>query len=1124
MTYTPISICPITDVPVSNTSIIDTYYQYDIIYNQHSYTIRLALELSVGKKVSFESSVKMILQGMLHNNEWPIEKETVITNGLISQLVRFGIYPKEFDEKIEYYIVKCYLNGGKENRSFPFDVSHRLDIYAKDEDEFERLFDRLKNTDLVDYKLRGNLKIINSNHELKLVGKGIELAKKIINEKPLYNLSFQRENAPKISIISTKEDEEYAIKLNSLFRENGASTLTIPSIDKNDKFFSVPNIAELIEQDKVDYIIFIKSINSDNNNNYGSVYDQAIITLKNKTLNYLYFAFVDDSDIQSRPGLVDYNNRAIDIRIETNRKTLLSIIKQDYSRRVPKNNIQVPKKYIFQKVDITEDERKWLKAVFRENLLDENFEYRYLLSVMSRVLSKDFDPETINPLLIRGGKEITLLGIWQIEPDSTLFEKIDIVIKAIKSIISSNKSVKMITNENLKHLIQNIPINELRYIGRTLLNLGFANQYGTTASGFSIGIDTNEIYKKYLKYDGLEDFIKEYYFVSKKEITNEDSAKVNEPKINKFEETNIEAHKTQYRVRDTSDINPVMGVIELSNDLAEIIDSIPNEKGSMIGIFGKWGRGKTFLLKELWKILSNKETKYIKLEYHAWKYQETPASWAYLYELFSEEYFGKKGIKYFYRVFKLNYHRLGIIPIIKLLLAIIFFIGTSIYIPQAIETENWYILFGAYSTLSIATISIVAMIYKEFKVKAVDLIKKYNLKNSFKETLGLQANIQDELIQLLKIWLPDHEENKQAGVISINDFLPVYLAIKNEKQIIDIQALKPIWWKKSKVIKSKIILYVEDIDRCTEEKIIQNIDALRILLEDEEIAKRVIIVTAIDERILKNAIEIKYKSILKDTQEVGKVKALVSEYLDKLFISAVKLGELTLDQKSQYFTELIKQEVDKQTMVDAFQLSVSDFLKKTIIESNLPKDIEKDLIENHTNQKQKETEEKTLIPEGTQNTTVNFDDSNMEENEEILRRRNEELQKGILTAKSTFEKLTAKEVYIMDNIIKKWKGATPRKIRIFYYRYLLSKNLLIDKYLSRNNKSIWRDEEGIKVIMVLILKYSKAHDSELISKKKNAIAHSEDEDANIKIEDKIITIDRLHYLYLLEVLELVIAY
>lgn len=82
--------------------------------------------------------------------------------------------------------------------------------------------------------------------------------------------------------------------------------------------------------------------------------------------------------------------------------------------------------------------------------------------------------------------------------------------------------------------------------------------------------------------------------------------------------------------RDNS-LEGVIGVNDIAEELANLINIMPNESGRMIGIFGEWGRGKTFLMKYIWDNLEKKNSFY-KVDFQAWKYQETPAVWAYLYE------------------------------------------------------------------------------------------------------------------------------------------------------------------------------------------------------------------------------------------------------------------------------------------------------------------------------------------------------------------------------------------------------------------------------------------------------------------------------------------------------------
>lgn len=108
----------------------------------------------------------------------------------------------------------------------------------------------------------------------------------------------------------------------------------------------------------------------------------------------------------------------------------------------------------------------------------------------------------------------------------------------------------------------------------------------------------------------------------------------NEIKISNSNKSYIGLDK-EYYIKKKNEVKPSLGVDGLSNIIAEILKKDFNDSGMMFGIFGKWGRGKTYLFQ---KIKDKLDTNYITVEFSAWKYQETKESWAYLYENLLEEY------------------------------------------------------------------------------------------------------------------------------------------------------------------------------------------------------------------------------------------------------------------------------------------------------------------------------------------------------------------------------------------------------------------------------------------------------------------------------------------------------
>ena len=1098
--------CPLTGLPFSNSKTHDSFFQYTLIINRHNYIINLSLDYEWDNLVKQE--YKSIFIAMFNNAEWPIESQTIITPDLIEGIILRGEYPKDFEQKLNHYLLTAYLEGGKEYKKISYDILNTPRTYANSPEQFQGIIDGLL--------AKGYINFVNNQTQFTFAEKGIEKAEELLNteitnEPRRFNYS---DNKPTVSIYGLQEDAVYYEKLKKLFLDYGF-TISGDFINHQTKI-DFRNMHD-------DYVVFLHSNNSIKHANFISLVSSAIAihdsTIGKTPYCYLLFPFIYMGDSLTVPVYAEnYRREFYDFRIVTNRKKLIKHVLYDWHKRNESEKKEIKPltnspsnthQYNFPKIDISAYERIWIHAVYEKFINNEDFKYHHLLAKLGDKVSKDFDPMKINSLLVQNATDITILGIWHIYPDSVIIEKLDKVIYTIQKIIGKHNQSAEITSDQIKEEMIDITLPEIRQIFTLIDRIGgFAKSMGwnPATQHSTIGIDQDFIFRNYMKYTGVEKLIKDITEgVENKSSNSKTDLKIDS--LNKITDRNkIDAYRAKISIRDT-EINPVMGVVELATDLAGIIQTLPEEKGQMFGIFGKWGRGKTFLLKQLWENLSKStDKKYIKLEYHAWKYQETPASWAYLYKLFVEDYLGKKDnlkdlIVYSCRLLKLNIERLGWYPIIKFAVALLVSIISPIVFVFAVKYLNWYIL-SSIPVLFIFSIIELIKSNKNFSIKAIDLIKKYSVRHDFNKSLGIQAEIQDELIKLLKIWIPNNE-------------------IGNKK----------------------ILLFVEDIDRCTEDRIIQSIDALRVMLEEKEILNRVIIVTAIDERILKNAIRIKYKSLItSQTQteenrdlEVLKMNELISEYLDKIFISAIRLGELTDDHKKEYLDGLLKDDIGDEIIKEVNSIEEKELIKKNIT-NYIPFLADNDFFKSSIyNENIHEIQELSnlftqiekhdldlAIKDG--DFVVNDGDIAMESKDgKILSPENiENSHIERLSKQKQFEKLTTSEFLILKDIIINWKASTPRKIRIFYYRYLLCKNLLINRHTLKFN--LWQNEPGIKILMRKILYYSDLHEPESISLEKLSIISESKEEVTVKQDKDVITVPKEDYLHLLEALEMAIAY
>jgi hypothetical protein len=520
--------------------------------------------------------------------------------------------------------------------------------------------------------------------------------------------------------------------------------------------------------------------------------------------------------------------------------------------------------------------------------------------------------------------------------------------------------------------------------------------------------------------------------------------------------------KTRITFRDRKHINGVLGVKEIAEELAEVIKILPGERGSMIGIFGKWGRGKTFLMEEVsYKLEDGNNVE--RVDFHAWRYQDTPASWAYLYEVLSQKYIAAsnkaKAVRWairLWRVIKLNFKRNGIFPVLKFLITVGFVIaiGFQLYyfsLSQPKEVKNIVNIFGL--TFSVAALNkLFSYLKDKYSSAASELFLKYSKKHSFKEHLGLQAEIQKELIALLKTWIPEK-----------------HTAAK------------------------KIIIFVDDIDRCNEHKIIQLIDSLRVMLEDDDVAKRVVVITAIDERILKYAIRSKYHTLVKEGEALN-INTLTKEYFDKLFIIGIKLGDLSSQERDEFFIEFIKNDINGpvgEILGPGAYAGDEMWLNENGEQSELPSVPTKEIAPNNVERKP-----------GTE-TVVSV----TEKKEETTR----------------VDKLLPEEISRLRTCLKTYDNATPRQIRIFYYRFLMAKNLLIKQYSLLARDNIWLTHQYSHIFVNLIVVYSRQEDALLISQHKVSILHTSEPEVKVFLLDDI-SVPTADYGELLKALDIVLAY
>lgn len=386
--------------------------------------------------------------------------------------------------------------------------------------------------------------------------------------------------------------------------------------------------------------------------------------------------------------------------------------------------------------------------------------------------------------------------------------------------------------------------------------------------------------------------VKEGYTVDIESLEKSEESGGNEPKevrgdSEETREPDVEIlYEPTENYKAPGNENPCFGIDILANCYIRQLDEIAkhtNENFCMLGIFGSWGRGKTYFFNRIKKLLNERQTSkqnkglneqkkidYKIVEFNAWKYQDTPAIWAYLYEnLYSSLTCEEKFIFWWRSFWK------------KIFLLLVFLCiawGLNIFISWASDISDnvkEYIKIIQVPLVWVTTISasIYAYINKPFTVQKQ--INNYIKRKSYNNILGIQNDLEGDIETLLKFII-------------------------------------------SKPVEEQLLLFVDDIDRCTSDKMIHIINSLRIILENREIQKRLIVICSIDSKKLKEGYCL-YKGVERNDPTLL-VEA--KEHIDKLFIFSMGLPRIDVNQQLEYLSEITEdQSKSKENPVDPIPFS-----------------------------------------------------------------------------------------------------------------------------------------------------------------------------------------------------------
>lgn len=289
-----------------------------------------------------------------------------------------------------------------------------------------------------------------------------------------------------------------------------------------------------------------------------------------------------------------------------------------------------------------------------------------------------------------------------------------------------------------------------------------------------------------------------------------------------------------------------------------------------IGLFGDWGSGKSSIMKMLENKLKTQE-KVVTITFNGWVFEgyddaKTALIESILKAILKEEKISETGAKAVKKLLKkVDWLRLGKVAV------------KNIAVP----------LGKAYATGGLSLVG-------DGLSKIVEM---FGDPDKFAEELKSESGkkLQSELKGIIK----SEKGNKNKTPKVVRDFRKEF-----EKTI-----------EKCEI--DSLVIMVDDLDRCTPDRIIDNLEAIKLFLN----VKKTAFIIGADKRIVRHAIQHRYKAKDLRESENGEYEQLVTDYLEKLIQVPYMLPKLSDMEVETYLTLLLCQNelgTEFDLVVDAF--------------------------------------------------------------------------------------------------------------------------------------------------------------------------------------------------------------
>ncbi|MFN0198570.1 MAG: P-loop NTPase fold protein [Planctomycetaceae bacterium] len=387
---------------------------------------------------------------------------------------------------------------------------------------------------------------------------------------------------------------------------------------------------------------------------------------------------------------------------------------------------------------------------------------------------------------------------------------------------------------------------------------------------------------------------------------------------------------------------------EYANVIAAFFSETPGDV--CFGLFGHWGRGKTYLMDKVCEFLAIRH-QYAIVKFSAWKFRTNPELWAHLHETFAttalEWNDGSSRCRFLRRLvipFRTALSRYGIGALIGSHL----FFGLSLF-PS---TDKLRVIQFGIELLGVFGFCYLIFVLLHLQRLFQSFHAIYGRMPKHGSHLGLQATIGNDLKALLIGWLPKDQwrfasakefilRARKLTTITLLKVILYAVAVAFgsfalfRSGLYIAYILSPIWfllWMGIPFISlvfmkapKKILLVVDDLDRCEPHQMLEVIESVMLLLDDAVIRQRLQIAMLVEEEAVEAALKIKYKHLWGDSfsaassntnavspdrtpvlPKVELINQIIAENLEKIFLAFLRLPKVLEDDLQEIFLKYMK--------------------------------------------------------------------------------------------------------------------------------------------------------------------------------------------------------------------------